>query len=223
MWVPEPVLTAHQASERPQFRTRMPDVLAVDDFFHDPDEVRSVALSQQYGTDDKHYKGLRSQQRILWPGLREEFGRLLGRPVTRWLEHGANGVFQQTTSKDPLVWHHDTQRFAAAVYLTPDPPTGSGTSFWRDRSHGCRRRPTHPIEQRRLGNADAVRAAASAIYDHRNIQRPDNWELVESVEGLYIRLVIWDASLIHSATSYEEFSERGKADTRLVQLFFFDA
>ena len=58
----------------------------------------------------------------MWPHLREEFGRLLGRPVTEWLGHDANGVFQQTSNDDPLVWHHDTQGFAAAVYLTPDAP-----------------------------------------------------------------------------------------------------
>jgi hypothetical protein len=43
------------------------------------------------------------------------------------------------------------------------------------------------------------------------------------VAGLYNRLVIWDAGLIHSATSYEEFTEDTTTPTRLVQLFFFDA
>jgi hypothetical protein len=142
--------------------------------------------------------------------------------VTKWLEHGANGVFQQTRHDDPLVWHHDTQSYAAAVYLTPNPPPGSGTSFWRDRTHGCRRKPSHPFEQRRLGSPDAVRAAESVVYDPYNIEHEDNWELIESIEGLYNRLVMWDASLMHSATSYQHFSDEGAAPTRLVQLFFFD-
>ena len=41
----------------------------------------------------------------------------------------------------------DIQSYAAAVYLTPDAPPQSGTSFWRDRVHGCRRRPDHPLER----------------------------------------------------------------------------
>jgi hypothetical protein len=41
---------------------------------------------------------------------------------------------------------------------------------------------------------------------------------VVSIAGIYNRLVIWDASLIHSAESYEEFTE----DPRLVHLHFFN-
>lgn len=225
MWVPEDILEAHQAPGRPpaQFHQRTPSVIVVDEFFHDPDEVRSLALAQQYGSDLRFFKGLRTHERFLWPNLREEFGRLLGRPVTEWLGHGANGVFQQTDHDDPLVWHHDTQGYAAAVYLTPDAPPGTGTSFWRDRICGCRRRPTHPLETARLGSTEAVKAAEDVVYDSYNLTNGDNWELIESVAGLYNRLVIWDASLIHSATSYTDFSEERAASTRLVQLFFFDA
>jgi len=225
MWIPEDILQAHQSPERPptQFHQRTPSVIVVDDFLRDPDEVRTLALAQEYGSDIRFYKGLRSSERFLWPHLREEFGRLLGRPVTEWLGHGANGIFQQTSNDDPLVWHHDTQGYAAAVYLTPDAPPGTGTSFWRDRTYGCRRRPTHPFETARLGNPETVKAAEAVVYDAYNLEHGDNWELVESVAGLYNRLVMWDASLIHSATSYSDFSEGGAASTRLVQLFFFDA
>jgi hypothetical protein len=226
MWVPETILAAHQDPARrasSQFHQRTPSVLVVDDFLRDPDEVRDVALAQEYGSDVRFYKGLRTHQRFLWPNLREEFGRLLGRPVTEWLGHGANGIFQQTSVDDPLVWHHDTQGFAAAIYLTPDAPPGTGTSFWRDRVNGCRRRPNHPLEAARLGSPTAIKEAESSIYDPYNIEHAENWELIESVAGLYNRLVIWDASLIHSATSYVDFDTRGAAPTRLVQLFFFDA
>ena len=224
MWVPEDILEQHQAAAQPatMFNGRAPEVIVVDDFYRDPAEIRRLALAQEYGSDLRYFKGLRSRERFLWPHLREEFGRLLGTPVTEWLGHAANGCFQQTSHSDPLVWHHDAQQYAAAVYLTPDAPLGSGTSFWRDRTHGCRRGPTHPLEARRLGSTEAVRAAEAVVYDPFNVEHPDNWELVESVAGLYNRLVIWDARLFHSATSYE-FAGGGAASTRLVQLFFFDA
>jgi len=224
MWVPENILISHQTADRPPtvFSARPPDVIVVDDFFWDPDEIRDLALVQEYHADLRYFKGMRSTQRFLWPYLREEFGRLLGTPVTEWLGHSANGCFQQTAQSDPLVWHHDTQRYAAAIYLTPDAPLASGTSFWRDKTHGCRRNPTHPAEARRLGSDEALRAAKDAVYDPYNIEHPDNWQLVEAVAGLYNRLVIWDARLFHSATSYDEFGSDG-ASTRLVQLFFFDA
>jgi hypothetical protein len=107
------------------------------------------------------------------------------------------------------------------VYLTPNPPPKAGTSFWRDRTHGCRRSPSHPLERQRLGSEVAVNSAEAVVYDKYNIEHGDNWELVESVAGLYNRLVIWDAKLFHSVTSYDEFDEV-PTGTRLVQLFFFD-
>jgi hypothetical protein len=224
MWVPEDILVAHQAVGQPttQFNRRTPHLVAVDDFFHDPDEIRTLALSQEYEADLRFYKGLRSIQRFLWPHLREEFGRLLGTPVVEWLGHNANGVFQQTSHSDPLVWHHDGQGYAAAVYLTPDAPAGAGTSFWQDREHGCRRSPTHPLERRRLGSEEAIGAAEATVYNPYNIEHADNWELVESLAGIYNRLVIWDAKLFHSATSYEKFDDGPSGASRLVQLFFFD-
>jgi hypothetical protein len=224
MWVPAKVLVEHQRERGAAdvFTRAVPHVLAVDDFFHDPDEIRAIALAQEYVEDLGRYKGLRSTQRFLWPHMREELGRLLGSPVKNWLNLDMNGVFQQTSHQDPLVWHHDLQSYAAAVYLTPDAPPQSGTSFWRDRTHGCRRRPDHPYERQRLGSAKAEEDARSVIYNPYNLEHPDNWELVESIAGLYNRLVIWDAALIHSATCYEHFSDEGTAPTRLVQLFFFD-
>lgn len=224
MWLPARILAAHQdPNYRPRvFIPQIPHVVVVDNFFDDPDEIRAIALAQEYGEDLRFYKGWRSTQRFLWPHMREELGRLLGTPVTEWLGHDANGVFQQTSHQDPLVWHHDTQSYAAAVYLTPDAPPSSGTSFWRDRTYGCRRRPDHPLERTRLGSDEAVAAAQSVVYDPYNIIHGDNWELVESVAGLYNRLVVWDAALFHSATTYDHFNESGTASTRLVQLFFFD-
>ncbi|HUC35638.1 MAG TPA: DUF6445 family protein [Acidimicrobiales bacterium] len=225
MWVPHEILVNHQDTQRPSthFNQHTPHVVCVDDFFRDPDEVRALALAQEYGSDLRYYKGLRTKERFLWPHLREEFGRLLGKPITEWLGYAANGVFQQTRDDDPLVWHHDSQQYAAAVYLNPEAGPGSGTSFWRDKVHGCRRSPSHPVESARLGSPEAVRAAEATVYNPENIQNPDNWELVESVSGLYNRLVIWDAKLIHSATSYSQFTEGGPLPIRLVQLFFFDA
>jgi hypothetical protein len=223
MWVPAAILAKQQRDNADSAFTRaVPHVLAVDNFFNDPDEIRAIALAQEYSEDLRFYKGGRSNQRFLWPHMREELGRLLGTRVTNWLNLNANGVFQQTSHQDPLVWHHDLQSYAAAVYLTPDAPPQSGTSFWRDRTYGCRRKPDHPLERARLGSDEAVEAARSVVYDKYNIEHGDNWELMESVAGLYNRLVIWDAALFHSATTYDHFNADGAAPTRLVQLFFFD-
>jgi len=224
MWAPERLLEAEQVTGFPavRFNRHAPHLLIVDDFYSHPDDIRAIALAQDYQANPQRYKGTRTPERFLWPGLREEFSRLLGRPVTDWLNLDTNGCFQLTGFDDPLVWHHDTQSYAAAIYLTPQAPLSGGTSFWRDRSHGCRRAPAHPLESRRWSQLAGREAAAKAVYDEYNLLHPDNWELVDRVGAVYNRLVIWDAQLIHSASSYEGFGNDATGASRLVQLFFFN-
>lgn len=206
------------------FVRRMPHLLVVDNFYKNPDEIRQIALAQEYAPNAKSYKGKRSFDRFLLPGVREEFMRLLGCEISDWLTQKVNGVFQITGFTDPLVWHSDHQNFAAAIYLTPDAPPGAGTSFWRDRKYGCRRPPPHALEQLRFpeDTEEDTKKKHDEIYSEYNLLHPDNWELVDKVGGVYNRLVLWDAQLIHSASSYEAFVDAVSADkSRLVQLFFF--
>ena len=208
------------------FRGHAPSLLVVDKFYKDPDKIRSIALEQTFHPNAKAYKGKRSSTRFLLPGVKEEFERLLGRPVRNWLVHGVNGCFQITNYTDPLVWHSDHQSYAAAIYLTPDAPVGAGTSFWKDKTHGCLRPPFHKLERDRFKDDQERTEAQDEIYSEYNLLHPDNWELVDRVGSVYNRLAIWDGQRIHSATSYTSFmpneTEAEAAGSRLVQLFFFD-
>lgn len=198
------------------FHERTPALLVVDDFYRNPDDVRQLALETEYEADLRYFKGTRSKKKFLFPWVKEEFERLLRVRITDWLDQPANGSFQKTTSEDPLVWHSDTQSYAAAIYLTdklgtlpdgrPCDPVLSGTSFWRNKITGARRPPSDE-------------AAYAATYSEFNLTHPDNWDLVDRVGNVYNRLVLWDAQLIHSATSYEGFTSD---EPRLAQLFFFN-
>jgi hypothetical protein len=223
MWIPDNMLELGVPSGPPSvfFNRRMPHLLVADNFYKDPDEIRSFALEQKFGPNLKFYKGKRTSERFLWPFMKEEFERLLGRPIVDWLNQPANGCFQITGYNDPLVWHSDVQSYAAAVYLTPDAPIDAGTSFWRDKKHGSRRPPNHPLEYDRFADDAARSTAQGEIYNDYNIVNPDNWELVDRVGSVYNRLVIWDAQLIHSASSYAGLESEVADKARLVQLFFF--
>lgn len=199
------------------FHRKTPQILVVDDFYRDPDAVRALALEAEYEADLRYFKGLRSKKKFLFPWVKEEFERLLRVSITDWMAQPANGSFQKTTSEDPLVWHSDTQSYAAAIYLIPQRDVwvmnnqpregmGVGTSFWRNMTSGARRPPTDP-------------KAYAETYSEYNLLHPNNWELVDRVGSVYNRLVLWDAQLIHSATSYEGFTPESP---RLVQLFFFN-
>ena len=59
-------------------------------------------------------------------------------------------------------------------------------------------------------------------YNQETILSPEPWELVDRVGAIYNRLVMWDAKMIHSASSYAGIVGQKPEDSRLVQLFFFD-
>lgn len=188
------------------YNRKSPALVVVDDFYRYPDRVEQLARDAEYMGDDRYFKGHRTKRNYLFPYVKEEFERLIQMEITDWMQQPANGVFQQTTAADPLVWHSDQQDYAAAVYLTRE-RVDAGTSFWRyakgDRHN--RRPDTNPTIN-------------ETLYSEFNLTHQDNWELVDKVGSVYNRLVIWDAKLIHSASSYGGFSV---TDPRLVQLFFF--
>lgn len=189
------------------FNRRTPHILVVDNFYKDPDAIRRLALSAEYNADNRFYKGKRTKRNYLFPYLREEFCKLLQADVVDWTSQPMNGVFQVTSSNDPLVYHSDSQDYAGAVYLTPNAPFTMGTSFWASKIGDCRRPPEHPLEDKQLIDTRAV-------YNDYSILNEDAWRLVDRVGSVYNRLVLWDAQLIHSASEYSDIE-------RLVHLFFF--
>jgi len=186
-----------------------PSIIVVDNFYADPAAVREDALRREFAAYNRFYKGKRSATRWLTDEHKREFERLLQRRITAWESYSANGCFQITNYDDPLVYHCDDQACAAAIYLTPTAPVGAGTSFWRDKKYHYRRAIDYDPE------------AAREVWHEYNLLHPDNWELVDRVGAVFNRLVLWDAKMIHSASSYESFGDQADK-SRLVQLFFFD-
>jgi hypothetical protein len=181
-----------------------PQIVVVDDFYADPDLVRDFALRQPFAEDVRYFKGQRTLEPFRFPGIREHFRRLLRAQITRW-DVPVNGVFQMCTAADQLVYHADTQLYAGTVYLTPNAPPQSGTSFWRSRAH--------PAVRRWPAELPYETVFPTGHYDRTQ------FELVDIVGNVYNRLVLWDAHLLHSASDY--FGDRLE-NSRLFHLFFFD-
>ena len=110
----------------PGYRVRRSFVV-VDNFLRDPDAVCDIANQATFVANKAYYKGVRSTSRYLWPNLKETFEHLLNVRITDWLTQPYNGVFQRTTAEDPLVWHADTQTWAAAIYPALVDPMWSST------------------------------------------------------------------------------------------------
>ncbi len=201
-------------------KNRRPSILVVDDFYAEPERVREFALRQEFREDTRYHKGRRTEERHLFPWVREEFQRLLGVKITDWTQQRYNGVFQFCTPADPLVVHSDSQDYAAVVYLTPnDAVPGSpvlyGTTFYRSMEFGLRASPTLADSDRLgIGHHELTRR----MYGGKLLD-PGAWEVVDNVGNVFNRLVIWNARQVHAATGYFGSTP---ADSRLFQLFFFN-
>lgn len=183
--------------------TPLKKLFIVDNFYSDPHSVRKFALGVNYSADIRFYKGIRSTEAYHPPGIVNAFENIIGEKINNFAPDSPNGCFQITTSNDPQVYHHDLQKWAAMIYLTPDAPLQSGTRTHRSNVSGSMRANDLGIGQ----------AFTGGFLDSTK------FDTVDSAGNVYNRLVIMDAQSIHSAGAY--FGQNNN-DGRLVHLFFFD-
>jgi hypothetical protein len=190
------------------------ELIIVDNFYDNPDQVREYALAQEFKANELYHKGSRTQRSYIPGWAKDEFSRLLGKPVTEFV--GATGVFQYCVAKDNVVYHYDTQEYAAMVYLSPDAPLQTGTQTFRSKLTGLFGAATDE-DAVRLGKTkeeiDTLSFNGNNFYDRHNM------ELVDSAANIYNRCVIFNARALHAATSYYGSN---KENSRLFHLYFFN-
>jgi hypothetical protein len=181
----------------------------VDNFYENPDEVREFALNQEYveGGFGRGFIGRRTEKQFLFPGLKERFEEIMGKTITKWEEHGMNGRFQIAWSGEPLVYHCDSQKWGGMLYLTPDAPYQCGTTLY-----------AHKQTRARTYFDDGWDASWVDVPGDCHLDGTP-FESVDVLGNVYNRLVIFDASAIHSASQY---FGTVKENARLWQMFFFD-
>lgn len=178
-------------------------LFVVDDFYTEPDQVRKFALGVEFKEDIKWYKGARSTQFYHPPGIVEIFESIIGQKIVNFDQSTPNGCFQITTATDPQVYHHDLQKWAAMIYLTPNAPLTSGTRLLRSN-----------INQASHKNDPNINEAFSGGFLDST-----KFDIIADAGNMYNRLVIMDAQNIHSAGTY--FGQNNETG-RLTHLFFFD-
>ena len=193
-----------------------PAVLVIDDFYENPDEIRDFALSRRFVPHLEYHKGQRTESKYIPDGMKETLETILRMKITSWDDQGANGVFQFCTAEDAVVYHVDTQTYAAVVYLTPDAPASCGTTCFKSRRTGLRSDPEDKDSERLGKNKDEL----SFEIFRGNFYDKTDLETVDIVGNVYNRLVIFNAKSIHAASEY--FGDT-KENSRLFHIFFFDA
>lgn len=192
-----------------------PRFWVVDDFYENPDAIRDFALMQSF-YEGEGAVGWRTRKQFLFDGLKERFEGIINMKIadhtpqgTGWFDVGINGRFQACEAGTKMVFHCDSQRYAAVLYLTPDAPPQSGTSFYRHKETKVR----HACEIA-WGTGDELRT-----FNQKTFVDPTPFERVDTVGNVYNRLVIFDGQLIHSGNDYFGWDI---ASSRFFQIFFFD-
>lgn len=187
-------------------------IFILDDFYSNPDDVRSFALRQNFsvkgnfpGRRTKSYDMLDTQNR---------FEKILGQNITYWpKEH--NSAFQLTTSEDISWVHFDETIWSGIVYLTPSAPLSSGTIFYDV---------TDSIEN--------TTCTLKCVNDSKDFQKQqsfqnsetcprhaENWVEVDRVANKYNRLVLFRGNIAHKSGKY---FGNDLSNARLFQTFFFN-
>lgn len=205
-------------TNRPQLRVNQnqkPRLYVVDDFYEDPYAVRDFALQQIY-FDGEGAVGCRTRKQFLFEGLKEKFESIIKEKIQDhtpngfgWEDIGINGRFQSCKAGTPMVFHCDTQKWAGVIYLTPDAPPQSGTSFYRHKE-------TKVLHNHQI---DYENGQLEKVFNQKTFLDPTPYERVDTVGNVFNRLVIFDGGLIHSGNDYFGWDI---ASSRLFQIFFFN-
>lgn len=197
-----------------------PALTVIDNFYNNPDAVRELALQQDFEHSEYH-KGKRTSFKYCVDGTKEKIEKLLGLSITDWDNQAHNMVFQYCTPADPLVYHYDGQTHAAVVFLTPDAPPETGTSFFRHKKEKWLDR---ALEVGKNGvTSNVLRKSLEESFigaEHDDFLDGTKWEEVDRIGNKYNRFAMWDAKQIHAASKYFGNS---KETGRLFHMFFFNA
>lgn len=175
------------------------DLLIVNDFYSNPDEVRTFALSQEFNVTG-NFPGKRTKS-FLDQGMKDgiQYAMQFAGKVTDWFEaDGYTGCYQLCTANDRTWIHSDYHNmWAGVLYLTPDAPHTSGTALYRYKATGEHRKITTDHEG----------------YDYTKYDKFD------IIGNKYNRLILYRGDLFHASLDY--FGDNDQ-NCRLFQTFFFN-
>jgi hypothetical protein len=195
-----------------KFNKENKELIIVDDFYKDPDMVRNYAINNLNFESSGYHKGQRTNESFILDGTKEIFEEILGKPIYNWNHPNyANGRFQFCTSQDAIVYHTDTQNYAAMVYLTPNAPLDTGTSTYKSKITGATKIHTN--------EGQLYEDTFKGISDKLNFYDKTTYDVVDSIANVYNRLVMFNSKSIHAATSY--FGDTIN-NSRFFHIFFFD-
>jgi len=208
-------------------------ITIVDNFFETPSLVRKLALEQNYTKGNGIYPGTRSDflQKID-PALSRYFNEKIFSLFYDFNIHKVNlkveSMFQQITENYVEGWIHNDLNYentvpdtdwevAGLVYLTPNPPPGSGTSIYQP-NHNINFSPEEMKEFRDLKRKCYTGEELDLDYYKQQRDRYNaSYTSTLQIENVYNRLVVYNASDWHRGNI---FFGNNPNNSRLTLVFF---
>lgn len=197
-------------------------VTIIENFYDNPDAVRTFALSQKY-----QFRREIKNARYVFPGCRTKDLSLINKPLYEnvckkivsifhnsehdYMRWAITTSFQSVSAEyDRGVIHTDSNTvFAAVLYLSPDAPLESGTSLFKPNK--CFDAAKYELALKENDKRfDAGKIAMDTAYHNM-------FDEIVRVNNVYNTLILYEGRHYHAANKF--FGENLK-DSRLAQVFF---
>lgn len=197
-------------------------VTVLDNFFDEPDKVRTWALQQEYFPDpDGRWPGLRSKQiyeldePFFQNTCRKFFSQFYDVQENKEIQWVVSMNFQIVHEGYDSGWIHsdeEVSQITGIIYLTPNSNLNGGTSIYRQKANLLQHvhRYSNCKEESYLNKI--------SIEDVKKFKEEHNAQYEETirVSNVYNRLISFDSHLHHAA---QDFFGEGQ-DSRLTLVFF---
>ncbi len=197
-------------------------VTIVDNFYENPDAVRTFALSQKY----KSRKQMTNADYV-FPGSRTKDLSIINRSLYEKVSQKINALFHNT-KYDNMRWsittsfqsvgeefgsgviHQDDNTvFAAVLYLTPNAPLDTGTSLYKPNNLFDKEKYSAALKENDI-RFDKGQVVMDTAYHQM-------FDEVVRVNNVYNTLILYEGNQYHSAN---RFFGKTLKDARLAQVFF---
>lgn len=187
------------------------NLIIIDNFYNNPLEIRDFAIKQEYFSNT-HYPGKRTKKSFATIDIKhkiQSYIEPLAGKITKFeMYNDDNGRFQYATTSDKTWIHSDHNsiidtNWGGVIYLTPDAPLNSGTSFYRLRENNI---------------SDNDERSVLNINIEKYGQDYSKWDVVDYVGNVFNRLILFNSKRFHCSSNY---FGKDINDGRLFQVFFF--
>ena len=179
------------------------EIIVIDGFYEDPDEIRKQALAMEYGIKG-NYPGTRTDS-LPNGDVRQFLESILNIKIDEmeWSLGEYTGAYQYVV-EDAKTWVHSDHHndWSCLVYLHPNPIGNSGTSFYKHKETG-----------------------STSYWDNEGTEvekdgdNLDAWIKTDVVANVFNRAILFRGDLWHKADEY--FGDDLQSG-RLFQTFFFN-